>query len=89
MRTQNVTNFLAYTKKKHREHYVPRQQLPDDESMVSFQGKMSFVTYKPKKPTKWGIQVHMLANSKLSYLYTLDPYNGTIKLRTLQKLGCH
>jgi len=47
-----------------------------DEAMVKFKGRVFFRQYMPKKPTKWGIKVWMLAESKTGYMSNLDVYLG-------------
>lgn len=36
--------------------YMPKAQVSIDERIISFKGRLSFVQYMPKKPTKWGIK---------------------------------
>jgi hypothetical protein len=76
--TQKVSNFLKYTDARFREHFIPGQNLSVNESVVGFKGKILFITYNPKKPTKWGICVYVLADSSTSFIYTFIPYHGKI-----------
>lgn len=46
------------------ENYIPRENLAIDESTVSFKGKINFLTYNPKKLTKWELRVYVLPDSK-------------------------
>jgi len=46
-RTQKVSNFLKYIDARFRVHFIPDQHLSDDESVVGFKGKVSFITYNP------------------------------------------
>jgi len=48
-RTQKVSNFLKYIDARFRQHFIPGQNLSVDESVVGFKGKISFITYNPKK----------------------------------------
>jgi len=48
-RTQKVSNFLNYIDARFREYFIPGQNLSVDESVVGFEGKVSFITYNPKK----------------------------------------
>lgn len=77
-RIERVSNFLDYLNQKFMENYIPRENLAIDESTVSFKGKINFLMYNPKKPTKWGLRVYVLADSKTSYLYSFVPYYGKI-----------
>ena len=47
-----------------------------DEAMVKYKGRVFFWQYMPKKPTKWGIKVRMLAESKTSYVSNFDVFLG-------------
>ena len=77
-RTQKVNNFLMYIESKCRQHFVPDKYLSIDESTVGFKGRISFLAYNPKKPTKWGLRVYVLADSQTSYIYSFVPYYGKI-----------
>lgn len=59
-------------------YFVPGQKIYVDESTVAFKGKISFITYSPKKPTKWGLRVYVLSDSASSYIYSFIPYYGKI-----------
>jgi hypothetical protein len=84
-RTQKVSNLLKYIDTRFREHSIPGQNLSVDESVVGFKGKISFITYNPKKSTKWGIHVYVLADSATSYVCTFIPYHGKITTESLIK----
>ena len=57
--------------------YTLHQELSIDEAMVGFKGRLSFIQYLPKKPTKWGIKAYVLADSKTGYVYNWRLYTGT------------
>ena len=40
-----------------------------DESMAFFRGRCRMKFYMPLKPTKWGVRLHSLVDSKTDYLY--------------------
>ena len=40
---------------------IPYRELSVDEAMVGFKGRLSFIQYLPKKPTKWGMKSYPLA----------------------------
>jgi hypothetical protein len=48
-RTQKVSNFLKHIDARFGERFIPGQNLSVDESVVGFKGKISFITYNPKK----------------------------------------
>jgi hypothetical protein len=58
-RTQKVSNFLKYIDARLREHFSPGQNLSVDKSVVGFKGKISFITYNPKKKQLNGESVSM------------------------------
>ena len=44
-RTQKVSNFLKYINARCRYNFIPGQNLPVDEFVVGFKGKISFLIY--------------------------------------------
>ncbi|CAK9810844.1 PiggyBac transposable element-derived protein 4 [Anthophora plagiata] len=77
-RIQKVSNYLEYIDAKFRQYFIPYEAVAVDESVVKFKGKIAFITYNPNKPTKWGIRIYALADSKTGYLFTILPYYGSI-----------
>ncbi|CAK9833061.1 PiggyBac transposable element-derived protein 4 [Anthophora retusa] len=71
-----VAHLLNYLDQKFRQHFVPAQNIAVDESTVGFKGRVSFKTYNPKKPNKWGLRLYVLADSLTGYVYTFLPYFG-------------
>ena len=51
------------------ENYTLSKEVCIDESMIGFKGRLSFIQYMPKKPTKWGIQAFVLADSQNGCMY--------------------
>ena len=47
-----------------------------DESMIGFKGRLWFIQYIPKKPTKWGMKAFVLADSLSGYTYNWKSYAG-------------
>ncbi len=47
-----------------------------DESIIGFKGRLSFIQYMPKKPTKWGIKARVMADSSNGYVSNLNIYTG-------------
>ena len=72
-------NFLA--------HYVPAKEMSIDEAMVKYKGRIFFRQYMPKKPTKWGIKVWMIAESKTGYVSNFDVYLGKAPSSERAELG--
>lgn len=59
-------------------YFVSDQNICVDKSTVASKGRISFITYSPKKQTKWGLRVYVLSDSKSSYIYSFIPYYGKI-----------
>lgn len=56
--------------------YVPGRELSLDESMIGFKGRLGFVQYMPKKPTKWGLKAFVLTDSVTGYALNWKLYTG-------------
>ena len=56
--------------------YTLSKEVCVDESMIGFKGRLSFIQYMPKKPTKWGIKAFVLADSCTGYMYNWHIYTG-------------
>ena len=56
--------------------FTPGQYISIDESMIGTRGRLSFLQYMPKKPTKWGIKVWVCSESKSGYIYNFHVYTG-------------
>ena len=57
--------------------YVPNREISIDETMIGFKGRLGWIQYMPKKPTKWGIKAWALADSKTGYVWNFSIYTGT------------
>ena len=57
-------------------NYTPESGCTIDESLHGFRGRCSFKEYIPNKPSKYGIKVHVLADSKTFYLVSSKIYTG-------------
>lgn len=77
-RLQRVSCFLDYINGKYLDYFTPGEQICVDESTIKFKGRILFITYNPKKPTKWGIRVYTLADSKTGYICCILPYYGSL-----------
>ncbi|XP_050706783.1 piggyBac transposable element-derived protein 3-like isoform X2 [Eriocheir sinensis] len=53
------------------------EHLSIDEQIVPFKGASSMKQYNPKKPSKWGYKIFVLADDK-GYVYDFRPYTGKI-----------
>lgn len=45
------------------------RELAIDESIIGFKGRLSFLQYMPKKPTKWGMKAWVLSDSHTGYVW--------------------
>ena len=63
-----IANFQA--------SYTLHRELSVDEAMVGFKGRLFFIQYLPKKPTKWGMKAYVLADSCTGYVYNWRLYTG-------------
>ena len=68
--------FLEPLLRNFREMYRPAKELSIDESMIGFKGRLSFLQYLPKKPTKWGMKAFVLAESCTGYTLKWRLYTG-------------
>jgi hypothetical protein len=84
-RTQKLSNFLNYIDARYRDHFIPGQTLSVDESVVGFKGEISFFTYNPIQPTKWGICIHVLAHCASSCVCMFIPDHDKITTESLVK----
>ncbi|XP_050294119.1 piggyBac transposable element-derived protein 4-like isoform X1 [Anthonomus grandis grandis] len=75
-RSAKVKNVLWYLETQFKKFYTSDKNISVDESTIGFKGKVSFKVYNKAKPTKWGIKVYVLADSKNGYIFTMEPYLG-------------
>lgn len=83
IRPEVISGFLDYINGKFIDYFIPSEQICVDESIVKFKGRISFITYNPQKPTKWGIKVYTLADSNTGYICQILPYYGSLTTQTL------
>jgi hypothetical protein len=76
-RGQKIRNIVLFLNEKFREYYIPSESISVDESTVGFKGKFVSKMYNPKKPTKWGIRIYVLAESLTGYVSVFEPYYGS------------
>ena len=58
--------------------YKSKRELSIDESTIGFKGRLSFLQYLPKKPTKWGMKAFVLAESSTGYTLKWRLYTGNL-----------
>jgi len=64
-----ITNFQSV--------YTLHREVSVDETMIGFKGRLDFIQYMPKKPTKWGLKAFVLADAHTGYVYNWHLYTGT------------
>ena len=57
-------------------NYILSKEISIDETMIGFKGRLSFIQYMPKKPTKWGMKAYVLADARTGYMYNWYLYTG-------------
>ena len=58
------------------DNYVAHKENSIDEAMIKFRGTLAFRQYLPAKPTKYGIEVYVCANSTNGYACQFQVYVG-------------
>ena len=69
-------NFCKYISMKCLKLYQPDQNVSIDERMVKNKGQYSFRQYIRDKPTKWGMKLWVLADSRSGYTFNFEIYLG-------------
>lgn len=64
-----VCSVIDSIQKQSQQAYTPGMQISVDESMIGTKGRLSFLQYMPKKPTKWGIKLWVCCESTSGYIY--------------------
>ena len=70
-----------YLKMKCLKFFQPNEHVSVDERMVQNKGRYSFRQFMKDKPTKWGMKVWVLADSKTGYTYNFSVYTGKAENR--------
>ena len=71
-----IRPFLSSLLRQFKSNYSSQRELSIDESMIGFKGRLSFIQYMPKKPTKWGLKSFVLADSSTGYTIKWRLYTG-------------
>ena len=71
-----VRPLIDHLVPKLKENYNPSKNLSVDEAMIGFKGRLSFKQYMPMKPTRFGIKVWELCDSKSGYCCNFEIYTG-------------
>jgi hypothetical protein len=84
-RGATMKNMVDYLDRKLREYCIPGRNICIDESTVGFKGRVIFKYFSPKKPTKWGWRVCVLADSVTFYITCIEPYYGSQTTQALPR----
>lgn len=71
-----VRNFVTTLQQKFPSNIKPGKELSVDEAMISFDGRLSWKQYMPKKPVKWGIKLWCLCDGQTGYCLNFSVYCG-------------
>ena len=75
-RLWKIRPVIESVQKQSQDSYTPGEHVSVDESMIGTKGRLSFLQYMPKKPTKWGIKVWVCSESKTGYIHKFQVYTG-------------
>ena len=78
-RLYKIRPLLDYLVAVYPLYYQAAQHVSVDEMMIGTRCRVSFLQYMPKKPTKFGIKVWVLAEAKTGYVLSLQVYSGAEK----------
>lgn len=85
IRLELISCFLEYINSKVLEYFTPEKEICVDESIIKFKGRISFITYNPKKPTKWCVRVYTMTDSNTGYICGIFSYYGSFTTEKLIK----
>ena len=71
-----VRPFLDPLLSNFRSNYSAHREISVDEQMIGFKGRLHFIQYLPKKPTRWGMKAFVLADSHDGYVLKWKLYTG-------------
>ncbi len=66
--TPLIANFQAA--------FTLHREVSVDESMIGFKGRLGFIQYMPKEPTKWALKAFVLSDAETGYMYNWHLYTG-------------
>jgi len=82
-RSEKISNYLHYLDKKFRENFVSGKELSIDKAVIKFKGNINFITYNPKKPTKWGICIYVLTDANTGCVQAILSYYSSLTTENL------
>ena len=73
-----LREFLNIIIIKFKTMFSMNRELSIEESIIGYKGRLSFLQYMPKKPTKWGMKAWVLADSATGYVWNWKLYCGKV-----------
>lgn len=86
---QKVKPILTFVSNQLFNLFVPNKDLSVDEAMVKYKGRSSLKQYMPKKPTKRGFKIWMIADADTGYVLKFNVYEGKMRNMTEKGLGAN
>jgi len=74
-----IWSMHEYSVQTLRSVYSPKQELPLDEIMIPFLGRLKFRKYNPGKITKYGVLVRMMCEVVSGYMCNMQIYSAEAK----------
>ena len=71
-----VRPIVTFFRERFRQVYTPECDLSLDEGLMPYKGCLSIKVYNPKKPSKYGIILYMICESKTGYVLDYITYEG-------------
>ena len=77
LRVDKVRLLLDHIRSASQSAFYPHKEVAVDETIVDFRGRVFFLQYMPKKPTKFGLKLFVLGDSSTGYVYDFILYTGS------------
>jgi len=71
-----ISTILDIVVNNFRTNYIPGREIPLDEGMLGWRGRLRFNAYNPSKIAKYSILVWMVCESSTGYISNLQIYDG-------------
>ncbi|VDI16622.1 Hypothetical predicted protein [Mytilus galloprovincialis] len=74
--TSKFQCFVDLFNRQSKQHYIPKQNLSIDESLIASKGRSSIIQYIPSKAAKFGVKLWVLAEAVSGYICQISVYKG-------------
>lgn len=71
-----VRPLLEMLREKCKSSYQVAEDITIDEGMCAYRGRLYFKQYMPQKPSRYGIKLYILSESKTGYVWNFDIFCG-------------